>query len=804
MTFDSWRKKLWQDYYIWGFAFAVLLSLIEYRGDGYAQAIVVAIFFVASGFISNLISLSVFIRRYWILLIAVVLWIVHFCITDRALSIGMPITSLCMIFAGYCVAQEGRKSFGISISKLCGLIGVFMVIAMLWQISGRNSATVYFDSARKAMENFSTRWIGVYVHPVPAACVYLLFTVLCYLFIKNKYLRFIYAILGIVSLWVSASRTALGILVVIMIVYFVVGSVRGDLKEEDEPRTSRADKGILALAIVLCVIAVISRIDSVLFFINQTIGGFLNTGRNDSNLIYRLDVWKHILSVAFHGNIRDIVFGRGFMSSADTVASVPEIAEAYGAWISGVKNMYISTLYDYGLLGLGLVVAFIVSIFVYYIKGKEDTQRRVGLTLLALLAVGFTFDIQYWNSTSFIIFTMIGSYLGVRDLCYEEKKRKELSLKPYLKVAMYGQKNTMTTEGGVEVVTKELATRLVKKGESVTCYNRKGHHVSGSEYDVPMLDEWEGISMKYVPIIEKKGLAALTSSFGAAFACMFGDYDVVHVHAEGPSISCWIPKLTGKRVICHVHGLDHQRVKWGKAAKQIILWGEENAVNFADEIIVLSKGVQDYFAEKYDRNTRFIPNGVNRPEVIPASDITEKWGLKKDSYILFLGRLVPEKGIEYLIRAYKEIDTDKKLVIAGGSSDTDSFVGTMKNLSSDDERIIFTGFVDGSLREELYSNAYIYVLPSDVEGMPLSLLEALSFGNCCLVSDIDECAEVVEDKGVTFRHSDIDDLKDKLEMLLNDPDAVKKYGDEAADFVCGKYNWDRITDDVERLYRNYV
>lgn len=804
MTFDSWRKKLWQDYYIWGFAFAVLLSLIEYRGDGYAQAIVVAIFFIASGFISNLISLSLFVRRYWILLVVVVLWIMHFCIIDRSLSVGMPITSLCVIFAGYCVATEGRKSFGISISKLCGLIGVFMILAVLWQLAGRNSAATYFDSARIAMGNFSTRWVGVYVHPVPAACVYLLFTLLCYLFIKNKYLRFIYAILGIVSLWVSASRTALGILVAIMILYFIVGSIRGDLKGEDEPRTSRADKGILALAIVLCGVAIVSRLDSVLFFIKQTIGGFLNTGKYDANLIYRMEAWKHITSVTLSGSIGEVVFGRGYMASAEALSSVPEIAGAYGTLLSGVKNMYISMLYDYGIIGLLLVVAFIVSLLIYYIKGEDVIQRRVGLTLVALLAVGFTFDIQYWNSTSFIIFTMIGSYFGVRDLCYEEKRRKELSLKPSLKVAMYGQKNTMTTEGGVEVVTKELAMRLVEKGDYVTCYNRKGHHVSGAEYDVPMVDEWEGISMKYVPIIEKKGLAALTSSFGAAFACMVGDYDVVHVHAEGPAISCWIPKLTGKRVICHVHGLDHQRVKWGKAAKQIILWGEENAVNFADEIIVLSKGVQDYFTDKYDRNTRFIPNGVNRPKTLPANEITEKWGLKKDNYILFLGRLVPEKGIEYLIRAYKELDTDKKLVIAGGSSDTDSFVGTMKNMSSNDERIIFTGFVDGSIREELYSNAYIYILPSDVEGMPLSLLEALSFGNCCLVSDIDECAEVVEDKGVTFRHSDIQDLKDKLEELIRNPEAVKQYGDEAADFVCGKYNWDKITDEVERLYRNYV
>lgn len=171
----------------------------------------------------------------------------------------------------------------------------------------------------------------------------------------------------------------------------------------------------------------------------------------------------------------------------------------------------------------------------------------------------------------------------------------------------------------------------------------------------------------------------------------------------------------------------------------------------ADEIIVLSKGVQDYFEDTYGRKTHFIPNGVNRPEIRQAKLITEKFGLTKDSYILFLGRLVPEKGIRYLVEVFKKIDTDKKLVIAGGSSDTDSFMQELKTMSKDDNRIIFTGFVQGEMLDELYSNAYIYTLPSDLEGMPLSLLEAMSYGNCCLVSDIPECVEVVEDKAMILK-----------------------------------------------------
>ena len=326
---------------------------------------------------------------------------------------------------------------------------------------------------------------------------------------------------------------------------------------------------------------------------------------------------------------------------------------------------------------------------------------------------------------------------------------------------MFGQKR-LSREGGIEIVVKELCTRMAKNGYTVTCYNRSGHHVSGAEYDKKT--EYEGINQKCVPTIEKKGLAAVSSSFFAALYSAFGKYNVVHIHAEGPAFFSWLPKLLGKRVIVTVHGLDWQREKWKSGfGSKFIKQGEKNAVKYADEIIVLSKGVHDYFRNQYGRETRFIPNGVNRPEIRKAELITDKFGLTKDSYILFLGRLVPEKGIRYLVEAFKNVKTEKKLVIAGGSSDTDSFMKELKELAKDDKRIIFTGFVQGQMLEELYSNAYIYTLPSDLEGMPLSLLEAMSYGNCCLVSDIQECTEVVEDKALIFKKSNVQDLQNKLQ-----------------------------------------
>lgn len=370
-----------------------------------------------------------------------------------------------------------------------------------------------------------------------------------------------------------------------------------------------------------------------------------------------------------------------------------------------------------------------------------------------------------------------------------------------LRIAMLGHKRIPSREGGIEIVVEELSTRMVNLGYDVTCYNRSGHHISGKQFDTQSLKEYKGIKLKNVLTINAKGLAAMTSSFFGAIAIAFSKCDVVHFHAEGPCAMLWIPKLFGKRCIATIHGLDHQRAKWGKFASSYIMLGEKCAVKYADEIIVLSNGVQQYFKDTYSRNTIFIPNGVNKPQIRQADLIQNKYGLKKDSYILYLGRIVPEKGLRYLIQAFKQVETDKKLVIAGGSSDTDEFMLELKSMAQDDERIIFTGFVQGQTLEELYSNAYIYTLPSDLEGMPLSLLEAMSYGNCCVVSNISECTEVVQDKAVVFEKSSVLDLKDKLQNLCNDVGLTNAYKKNASEYICNRYNWNDVVKRTLELYQ---
>lgn len=373
-----------------------------------------------------------------------------------------------------------------------------------------------------------------------------------------------------------------------------------------------------------------------------------------------------------------------------------------------------------------------------------------------------------------------------------------------LNIGMIGHKRIPSREGGIEIVVEELATRMNAEGHRVTCYNRDGHHVSGAEFDRKAGKEYKGVRLKTVPTIERKGLAAVTSSFFASLFCALGRYDVVHIHAEGPAFFCWIPKLFGKKVVVTIHGLDWQRQKWqGGFGSKYIRIGEKMAVRWADEIIVLSRGAQKYFEDTYQRRTRFIPNGVTKPDTQKPEMIKEKFGLEKDSYILYLGRIVPEKGEHYLIRAFKNTVTDKKLVIAGGASDTDDYMKELKEMAAGDDRILFTGFVQGKVLQELYSNAYVYTLPSDLEGMPLSLLEAMSYGNCCLVSDIPECTEVVGNHAVSFKKGNTDDLKEKLQELCNDVSETKKYKDAAADYICKRYDWNQITKRTLEIYGKY-
>ncbi|MBO5472294.1 MAG: glycosyltransferase family 4 protein [Lachnospiraceae bacterium] len=370
---------------------------------------------------------------------------------------------------------------------------------------------------------------------------------------------------------------------------------------------------------------------------------------------------------------------------------------------------------------------------------------------------------------------------------------------------MIGHKRIPSREGGVEIVVEELAVRMAALGHKVDAYNRYGHHVSGKKYDQEYgwkgRKYYKGVRVYIVPTFRRSSLNAIVYSFFATIRALFGRYDVLHYHAEGPCAMLWIPHLFRRKIVVTVHGLDWQRAKWGNFASYVIRFGEKMAAKYADEIIVLSENIKQYFMDEYHREVTYIPNGINRPTLREAELITEKYGLHKDGYFLFLARIVPEKGLHYLVEAFMKTDTDKKLVIAGGNSQAIEYMEQIHKMTAKDDRIVMTDFVQGQMLEELYSNAYAFILPSDVEGMALSLLEAMSYGNCCLVSDICENTEVTEDKALVFRKGDAADLKRQLEYMLAHPDIVEEYAAQSSDFICGKYNWDQVVKETVELYR---
>ena len=359
-----------------------------------------------------------------------------------------------------------------------------------------------------------------------------------------------------------------------------------------------------------------------------------------------------------------------------------------------------------------------------------------------------------------------------------------------MKIAMIGHKRVPSRDGGIEVAVEELSSRMVAQGHEVTLYNRGGKAPK---------EGYRGIRIRRVPVIRVPGISAAMGAFLATVRAVFGGYDCIHLHAEGTATMAFLPKLFKIRTVVTIHGLDWKRSKWGRFASWYLKKGEKAAVKRADEIVVLSNAMQQYFADTYGRETVYIPNGMEKHPRKDAALIRQKWGLETDEYILYLGRLVPEKGIHYLIEAIKKLDTTKKLVIVGSQSEMPEYYQQLREIAQGDSRIIFAGFADGDLWSELFSNCYVYCLPSELEGMPISLLEAMSYGCCCVCSDIPECVEVVGDHGFHFPVGDVEKLSSLLGDLCRSPEVVEARRCRVREeFV--HYTWDEVTERTLELY----
>ncbi len=376
-----------------------------------------------------------------------------------------------------------------------------------------------------------------------------------------------------------------------------------------------------------------------------------------------------------------------------------------------------------------------------------------------------------------------------------------------MKIAVIGVKGISDARGGIERHAEELYPRLAEKGHDITVYCRP-------QFMPHQARDYKGVNIKLLSSLDTKHFDAISHTFVSSMHSLFQDYDIIHYHAIGPALLSFIPKLRSKTKVCvTVHGLDWQREKWGGFAKRLLKAGERSAAIFPNRTITVSKELERYYKSRYPSSkVTYIPNGVNNPQEKEADLISSQFGLKKYGYLLFAARLVPEKGCHYLIDAFKSLDSKMRLVIAGGSSHSDDYADKLRDLAAGDDRITFTGHATGQLLQELYSNACAYVLPSDLEGLPIALLEALSYGLPTICSDIQPHLEVAGGNGgngssgsngsfgLFFKQGDIGDLKVKLEQMLDEPSFFREKAKFARRQVLRNYNWDEVTNMTEQVY----
>lgn len=366
-----------------------------------------------------------------------------------------------------------------------------------------------------------------------------------------------------------------------------------------------------------------------------------------------------------------------------------------------------------------------------------------------------------------------------------------------MKIAMVGLRGIgERLAGGIERHVEELSTRMARRGHGVTVFGR------GKYVDAPEA-VYRGVRVLRRPAAHTKNLEAITGTLACLPSVVRG-YDIVHFHATGPSLLSFVPRLFGRRVVATVHGLDYQRAKWGKVAKTALYAGAWTAGNIPNETIVVSEKLRRFYRETFRRETRYIPNGVNAPAKRKLALLAAKFGLEKDGYVLSLGRLTPEKGFHHLIPAFRGLDTARTLVIAGEEFLGGGYLRRLRELAGDDARILFTGALYAEEKDEAFSNAAAFVLPSELEGMPIVMLEAMSYGCPVLSSDIPECAEVWESAAPeticrSFRNKDSEDCRRALAALLADPER-EAMGTRAERHVLAHFNWDAITDSTLAVY----
>ena len=373
-----------------------------------------------------------------------------------------------------------------------------------------------------------------------------------------------------------------------------------------------------------------------------------------------------------------------------------------------------------------------------------------------------------------------------------------------LRIVMLGIRGFPGSLGGAENFSEQVATRLVERGHDVTVYCRSYIRDEWAKPDVetpaPLghLRTYKGVRLKLLPTVHSKHLDNILHTVLAAFDSFGRSYDVMHFHSVGPCLLAPLPYYTRRaRIVATVHGLDWSRAKWGGFAQRMLLAGAYCSAHFAHVTTTVSQELRDYYQRAYGRRAYYVPTGVEMNAPRPLNQ-ARRWGLDPERYILFLSRITQEKGAHYLVEAYNRVRPPMKLVVAGGTMFERDYADELQRTAGDN--VVFTGFVTDEEMEELFSNAYLYVLPSEIEGLPHSLLQALSYGRCVLASDIDASREALGECGYTFRSMNVDDLAEKLAHLVEHPDLVRAEHDKGIARVKREYDWEKVVDRFEELY----
>ncbi len=374
-----------------------------------------------------------------------------------------------------------------------------------------------------------------------------------------------------------------------------------------------------------------------------------------------------------------------------------------------------------------------------------------------------------------------------------------------MKIAMIGQKGAPALYGGIERHVEELSKELVKNGHEVLLYARKW-------FTPKKVSEHCGIQIIHTPTIRTKHLDAIVHTFTSTFHAMRQKPDVIHYHGVGPSILSWIPRVFAPKIkiISTFHCIDRYHQKWGVFARFMLWLGERAACLFPHQTISVSKTIQSYCLNEYRRTTVYNPNGVTI-ESNPGPDTLGRWGLQPGKYLLMVSRLVRHKGAHYLIEAWQkarreqpELLRDLKLAIVGGSSFTDDYVRRLKQMAEGDNSIIFTDWQNGEALNALYANSLMLVHPSENEGLPITVLQAMSFGRPALVSNIPEHQEVITDGRFWSANASVFTLAKKIIDLVSDPELLTAAGIQNKETVTRDYQWEDIAKRTIDIYHTQI